>query len=149
MNLLRINPWREIWDVQSTINQLFADTHHYSLENVERSTAEVRWIPLVDVYETKNDLVFSLGLPGVEKDQVDISVDGDHLVISGERKFMKHEDRQYYQVGHQYGNFHRNFQLPTSVDSDKIFAKLKNGVLMVTLPKKAEAKPKQISVSLQ
>ncbi len=149
MNLLRMNPWREVRDVQSTINRLFGDARCYSLEDAERSFTEGRWTPLVDVYETDNDLVFSVGLPGVEKDQVDISVDGGHLMISGEKKFTEHEDRQYHRVDHWYGDFQRNFQLPNSINSGKISANLKNGVLTVTLPKKAEAKPKQISVSAQ
>ena len=112
MNLLRVNPWREVRDVQSTINRLFGDACCYSLEDAERSFTGGRWTPQVDVYETDNDLVFSVELPGVEKDQVDISVDGGRLIISGERKFTEQENRQYHQVGHWYGNFHRSFQLP-------------------------------------
>ena len=112
-----------------------------------RPKASQGWNPPVDVTEDESFLTFVTELPGLEKDQLSISVDNNTLTISGQRSLAgKRED--YHRLERSYGKFERSFSLPTTVESGKIAASLKSGVLTLTLPKKEEAKPRQIEVQV-
>ncbi|MEE8584802.1 MAG: Hsp20/alpha crystallin family protein, partial [Acidobacteriota bacterium] len=101
----------------------------------------------VDVIEDEGFLTFVTELPGLEKDQISISVDNNTLTFSGQRSLAgKRED--YHRLERSHGKFERSFSLPNTVESGKIAASLKNGVLTLTLPKKEEAKPRQIEVQV-
>lgn len=104
--------------------------------------------PRVDVKENGNALVVTAELPGVEEKDVEVSLNGDILTISGEKRHEKEEKGdEFYRVERSYGSFRRSFSLPTSVDADKVEASYKKGVLTVTLPKAAAAeKAKKIAV---
>ena len=104
--------------------------------------------PSVDVSETENEIVFTAEFPGFEKDEIDISVNEGRLTISGERPFTEEKETKHHRVERWYGKFNRSFLLPKSADPETISANLKNGVLTVTMPKKEEAKPRQIPVSV-
>ena len=106
------------------------------------------WTPAVDVSETEDALVFSAEVPGFEKDGLSISVDNGLLTLSGERK-LERKSEEFHRIERVYGKFERSFSLPKAVESEKIKADLKNGVLTITLPKKEEAKPRQIPVTVQ
>lgn len=149
MRLTRFNPAREMQELHNTVNRLFNDNWLPRLfEEPERAFTGGRWAPPVDVLETSEEVVFRAELPGFEKDEIEITVNDGRLIISGERPFNEEKDTRYHQVERWYGNFYRSFLLPTSVENEKIAASLKNGVLTITLPKKQEAKPRQISVSV-
>jgi len=102
---------------------------------------------VLDVYETENELVSTVELPGFKKGEIDISVHDGILSIKAERRFTEEKEAKYHRVERWYGNFYRRLLLPSSVDSEKAKADLKNGLLTVTFPKKEEAKPRQIRVS--
>ena len=107
------------------------------------------WTPAVDIYETENDLVVKADLPDVDLKDIDVRVENQTLTIAGERKFEKQDNvAGYHRIERSYGDFVRTFALPNTVDSDKVAADYKNGVLTVTLPKKEAAKPKQIKVAV-
>ena len=106
------------------------------------------WSPPVEIYEADEKLVFLLELPGFEKDQVSISFESGQLTFSGERKAGDQEGRNYHRNERWYGRFERSFQLPVSADAEKITANLHNGLLKVVIPKKEEAKARQISVEV-
>lgn len=148
MALIRFNPFRELLDVQAAMDRVFGDTFPRFFRETGR-TEYGGWSPVVDVSETDSEVVFNCELPGFGKDQINISVENGRLTITGERKFLEDKSRDYHHVERWYGNFHRTWRLPVSVDAEKTSASLKNGVLTITFPKKAEAKPKQIPVSVQ
>ena len=106
------------------------------------------WMPAVDIYETKDAICVRAELPGVDKDAVGVEVKDGVLTLRGERKFEKEvKEENYHRIERAYGNFHRSFTLPSSVDGEKVTARMHEGVLQVDLPKKEQAKPKQIKIS--
>lgn len=103
--------------------------------------------PVVDIYEEKDALVVSAELPGVKREDIEISIDGDVLTLKGDRAFQKEEsEKRYHRVERSYGAFARHFKLPASVDAEKVEASLADGVLKVRLPKKDVAKSRKIEV---
>jgi HSP20 family protein len=149
MSLLRMNPLREFDDIQRNMSRLFNTALSPLFRESERGFSGGQWAPSVDVYETEKEIVFDCELPGFEKDQVHLSVEGGRLTISGERKADDVKGRNYHNSERWYGSFQRTFLLPTSVETDKIGANLKNGILRVTLPKKDKVRPRQIPVSVE
>ena len=106
------------------------------------------WAPAIDVFEKGDKFVVKAELPGMKEDDIDISVVGDTLRIKGEKKTeteVKEED--YYRSERSYGSFFRSIALPPTVDANKIQADYEDGVLEVTLPKRAEVKPKKVAVT--
>jgi len=144
MHLVRFNPFREL----TGIDRLFNDTVNRSFEDADTRLTNRTWSPSVDVSETESEIIFTAEFPGFGKDEIDISVNEGRLSISGERQFTEKEKTKHHRVERWYGNFYRSFLLPKSADAEKISANLKNGVLTVTMPKKEEAKPRQIPVSV-
>ena len=108
------------------------------------------WLPSIDVSETKSDLVIKAELPGMDSKDIDISLSNGFLTIKGEKNQEKEEkDENYHLIERSYGSFTRSVRLPREVQSDKITASFKNGVLRVTLPKSEEAKKKEIKVNVE
>jgi HSP20 family protein len=107
------------------------------------------WAPAVDIFENEGNLVLKAELPGIDLKDVDVRVENNVLTLRGERKFEAEVKReQYHRVERAYGTFSRSFTLPSVVDTEKIKAEFKDGVLRVTLPQREEAKPKQISIAV-
>lgn len=108
------------------------------------------WSPPVDILETENDLVLKADLPDVQSNDIDIQVENQTLTIKGERKF-DHDDNSagYHRIERSYGAFVRSFTVPSTVDTEKVSADYKNGVLTVKLPKKETAKPRQVKVEVK
>lgn len=107
------------------------------------------WIPAVDMYEDKDNLFVKIELPGMKKEEIDISLHDGTLSISGERKAGETSDGQeVYRSERFVGKFQRSISLPTAVAADRVKAQYKDGVLTITLPKTEEAKPKQIDVQV-
>ncbi|SRR6266567_420678 len=107
------------------------------------------WTPACDIFETDKELVLKFELPGVKKEDVKVTMENHALVLRGERKFEEETNREnYHRVERHYGQFMRSFTVPVFVDATKINAEFKYGVLRVTLPKREEAKAKQIEVKV-
>ncbi len=105
------------------------------------------WTPALDMHEDKDNIVVHAELPGMKKEDIDISLHNDCLSISGERKSEKeHKDAEVYRSERFTGRFQRTVTLPVAVDAEKVTAFYKDGVLTITLPKTEEAKPKHIDV---
>jgi HSP20 family protein len=117
-------------------------------EDADRESLGV-WNPPVDIIEDKDGLVLKAELPGMDKKDIEVRVENNVLTLQGERK-RESETKEdgYYRCERAYGTFSRSFSLPTSVDTSKIGAEYKDGVLSVSLPKAEEAKPKQIDVKV-
>ena len=108
------------------------------------------WSPAVDILETEDELVLKADLPDVELKDIDVRVENGTLSIKGERKFEKdYSDKGYHRIERSYGSFMRSFSVPNAVDTEKVSADYKNGVLTVKLPKKEAAKPKQVKVEVK
>jgi HSP20 family protein len=126
----------------------------YFEDAVTRLMSEPRtgrpWSPPVDILETENDLVLKADLPDLQLEDIDVRVENQTLSIKGERRFEKEaSEKGYHRIERSYGTFVRSFAVPNSVDSEKVSADYKNGVLTVTLPKKENAKPKQVKVEVK
>jgi len=108
------------------------------------------WSPPVDIVETEDDLVLKADLPDVKLEDIDVHVENETLSIKGERRFEKEANgKGYHRIERSYGSFVRSFSVPSSVDTEKVSADYKNGVLTVKLPKKEAAKPKQVKVEVK
>jgi HSP20 family protein len=107
------------------------------------------WTPALDVHEDKDNFVVQAELPGMKREEIDVSLHDGALSISGERKTeKKYEEAEVYRTERFFGKFQRTVTLPTPVAADKVKAQYKDGVLTITLPKTEEAKPKQIDVNV-
>jgi len=144
-NMTRWVPFRGVNTLQEQLNRLFDD----SFRGRWNESALTTWAPAVDIFETENELVVKADLPDIAEKDLDVRVENNMLTIQGERKFEETVDKDnYLRVERAYGSFTRSFALPNTVDADKIHAEYKNGVLTVQLPKRAEAKPKQVKVQV-
>ena len=127
------------------LNRLFSDFFGRATQE-QNLTA---WAPAVDIYEGENELVVKADLPDVKPEDLDIRVENNILTIRGERKFEKKVDeKNYLRVERAYGSFARSFSLANTVNTEAIKADYKDGVLMLSIPKREEAKPKQIKVNV-
>jgi len=107
------------------------------------------WTPALDVYEDKDNLIVKAELPGMKREDIDVSLHDGSLSISGERKYQeKHSEAEVYRSERFFGRFQRTVTLPTPVAADKVKAQYKDGILTITLPKTEEAKPKHIDVNV-
>lgn len=107
------------------------------------------WNPALDLYEDKDNLHVKVELPGMKREDIDVSLHEGSLSISGERKSeQKHEDAEVYRAERFFGRFQRTVTLPTPVAADEVKAQYKDGILTITLPKTEEAKPKHIDVNV-
>lgn len=106
------------------------------------------WTPPVDILETENELLLRMDVPDVQMKDIDIRLENDTLTIKGERKFEQPQGKGYHRIERSYGVFARSFTLPNTVETEKVRADYKAGVLTVTLPKKEVAKPRAIRVEV-
>ena len=141
------DPFRDVATLQDRMNRIFED-HLDRGRSGEEGLRTGVWMPAVDIYETKDAICVRAELPGVDKDAVNVEVKDGVLALHGERKFEKEvKEENYHRVERAYGTFHRSFSLPSSVDGERVTARMQNGVLEVTLPKREQAKTKKISIS--
>ena len=151
MAIVRWEPFRDLMTVQDRMNRIFDDAFRgASRPGTEEDWAlGGSWAPAVDIFENEGTLVLKAELPGIDLKDVDVRVENNVLTLRGERKFESEVKReQYHRVERAYGTFSRSFTLPSVVDTEKIKAEFKDGVLRVTLPQREEAKPKQISIAV-
>ncbi len=141
--MTRFEPFREFARLQDEMSRLWDDRHNY------RSGESVGWTPACDIYEDEEGVTLRFDLAGVDAKDVDVRFENGVLTIRGERKLEHGELRQtYHRVELSYGTFTRSFALPGTVDAEKIQAQARNGILVVSLPKRAEAKPRSIQVKV-
>jgi len=145
--ITRWDPFREFTTVQDRLNRLFRDS--YGSEDRDEALTTSAFAPAVDVYEDEHNVTLKVQVPGIDEKDIDIRIENNTLTLHGERKFEKEEkEENFRRVESSYGSFTRSFTLPQTVDAEKVTANYDKGVLKITLPKKAEAKPKQIKVSV-
>ncbi|MHB9035111.1 MAG: Hsp20/alpha crystallin family protein [Armatimonadota bacterium] len=140
----RWDPFRDMSVLQDRINRIFNESAWRT-----ESASSRAWSPVVDIIETQSDLVVRAELPGMSREDIDIEVTGESLTIRGERKFDEASKDSYIRVERPYGPFQRSFSIGVPVQSDKVKASYRDGVLEVTIPKAEELKPKKIKVNAE
>ncbi len=144
--LVRCDPFRDLVSFQERMNRLFQDTLGPSREELMTSGT---FIPPVDIYEDEHAITLKLEVPGMEEKDIEVQLENNTLTVRGERKFEKGEkEENFHRIERRYGAFARSFTLPNTVDTGKVEASYENGILKIQLAKRAEAKPKQIKVSV-
>lgn len=141
MGLVRWTPWQELEHMQRQLSRVLDDFHS------PVSTEYGEWVPTVDIRETDEAILVQAELPGIEKKDVHLEVKDRTLTISGERKYEKEvKEENVHRIERSYGRFVRSFSLPNNVDTTKVDASMKNGVLEVRLPKTEGAKARTVDI---
>lgn len=155
MSITRLVPFRtNLNDVAVLQNRLNSIFHEFArpagdVSEGSETLAMGHFVPAVDIYEDSQKLVLKLEVPGVRREDLDIRVEGRTLTVKGERKFEAAEkEENFHRIERRYGSFVRSFTLPASVNTDEVTAATADGLLTVSLAKRAEAKPKQIQVQV-
>jgi HSP20 family protein len=145
MAIARFDPFRDLAVLHDRVNRLFGDAYGAREEGVLSS-----WVPSVDIFENeKKELVIKADLPDVRKEDVAVTVENNLLTLSGERKVDSEVKKEHYhRIERSFGNFSRSFSLPVTVDTGKIGADFRDGVLTIRLPFREEAKPRSININV-
>jgi HSP20 family protein len=140
-------PFRELEEMERRFEDIFGRPFAPAVWR-RFPVREMAWAPAVEVFEKEDKFVVKADLPGVKEKDIDVSIEGDMLTIKGEKQSESEvKEESYYCCERSYGSFYRSISLPSKVDAGKIEADYEDGVLEVTLPKKAEAKAKKVTVS--
>jgi HSP20 family protein len=132
--------------LQDRMNRLFDDAGRGWRSDEPAATTS--WSPSVDIFETEGEIVVKSELPGMDRKDISLHLENNVLTLRGERKFEKEtKEENYHRIERSYGNFSRSFSIPATVDEEQIRADYKDGVLKIVLPKKEQAKPKQIKIA--
>jgi HSP20 family protein len=148
MTLVRwTDPFREFAQLQNRINRAFSEASGRHDEGLMNTGT---WVPPVDIYENgRHELVLTAELPDMTREDIAITVDQGILTLKGEKRFSNEaKEEQFHRIERHYGSFSRSFSLPPTVDTAKVAAEYKNGVLTIRLPLREEAKPRQIKVDV-
>jgi HSP20 family protein len=145
--ITRFDPFREINALHNAMTRALqtAGPTGYG----DELTTSGSFVPPVDIYEDENSISLRLEIPGMKQEDLDIRLENNTLTVRGERKFEQEEkEENFHRIERRYGSFARSFTLPNTVDSDKVNADYKDGVLSIELTKRAETKPKQIKIGV-
>jgi HSP20 family protein len=145
MSIVRYDPFRDLRTLQEEVNRLFTGNvaRGFDGEGIARGS----WNPNVDIYENKDQIVLEAELPGMSREDFDLSVENNIITLRGERHFEKRDDTDnYHRVERAYGSFTRSFTLPNTVSGEGATADYRNGVLRVVLPKREETKARRIEI---
>src|SRR4051812_30833157 len=145
MTIVRWEPMRELTSLQSEMNRLFNTV----FDTPQANGGLRRWVPAMDLVETKEAFVLRADLPGLAEEDVKIEVEDNVLTVSGERK-SEHAEREqgFYRMERAFGSFSRSLTLPKGVNTEAVQAAFDRGVLEVHIPKPEQAKPRRISISV-
>ena len=137
-------PFNDFRTLQSRFFEPFFGRFNFLEDELPSGT----WAPAVDVAEEGDKILVKVEVPGMDEKDLKIHFDDGTLTVTGERQFERKDERNYHRIERAYGTFTRTFSLPRTVDANTITANYRNGVLEIEIPKKEEAKPKQIAINL-
>jgi HSP20 family protein len=137
------NPRNDFRVLQARVFEPFFGRFNFLEDELKSGT----WAPPVDVAEEKDTIIVRVEVPGMNEQDLKVGFEDGVLTVSGERQFERKEDRNYHRIERTYGTFSRTFTLPRTVDQDSIAASYRDGILEITIPKREEAKPKQIQIN--
>ena len=138
----------EFANLQTQLHRFFEPFARFTAREDEDLVSGT-WVPAVDVAETQEKIVVRAEVPGMKQEDIQIEFENGLLTIRGERKIEKSEGKTWHRVERVYGNFSRSFTLPRTVDAEKISAAYREGILEIDVPKKEEAKPKNIRIEVK
>jgi HSP20 family protein len=148
MTLVQWKPFGDLLSMQERVNRLFEDEHRRSLAGSAESLGS--WYPATDIFETKDNYVFKMEVPGLTKEDIDVEFHNHVLSIKGEKKEEKEVEKEnYHRIESYSGAFTRSFSLPKDADADKIEASMKDGILELRVAKAEEKKAKAISIDVK
>ena len=143
------DPIRELEEMQNRLSSLFGRRLPLLRDSGEEDFTVTEWSPPVDIAEDDKEYTVKAELPGLNKENIKVSVEGGVLSIAGERKVEKEEkNKKYHRIERSYGSFTRSFTLPEDASGEKVNAEFKDGVLKVHLPKEEKAKSKSVEVKI-
>jgi HSP20 family protein len=147
--LMNTHPFKDIEKVRTEMDRLW-DTFLFGRPREGGLEETSEWLPAIDVTETKNEFVVNAEIPGMDPNEIDVSLSEGRLTIKGEKKQEREEkEESYHLIERRHGSFARSITLSKGVESDKISASYKDGVLKITLPKSEEAKKKEIKIKVE
>jgi len=148
MAVVRWDPFRDLNLLQDRMNRLFDDAGRGW--RADEPAATTTWRPAVDIFETEGENIVKAELPCIERKDITLHLENNVLSLRGERKFEKEtKDENYHRIERSYGAFSRSFSIPATVDDENIRAEYKDGVLNIVLPKKEQARAKQIKIAAE
>ena len=142
----RFDPFRDLTLLQDRINRLFDDN---SVRQERQVPSLEAWVPMVDITEDENEIILWVDIPGINQKEVDITISGDQLTVKGEKKSNQDNQRKYLRRERPIGPFSRTFELNIPVDTEKVTASYRDGVLEIHLPKPLEIKPRKVSIQTE
>ncbi|HZI17586.1 MAG TPA: Hsp20/alpha crystallin family protein [Pyrinomonadaceae bacterium] len=146
MNITRFDPFRDLRALQDEVNRLFSTSYgrSYGDESFSRGV----WAPNVDIFENKDEIVLEAELPGMNREDFELTVENNVLTLRGERKFeRKDEGENFHRVERSYGSFARSFTLPQTISPEGVTAEYQNGLLRVVMKKREEVKARRIEIA--
>jgi HSP20 family protein len=147
MTITRFTPFSDVAVLQNRLNSIFHDFSRPQTTEGESLQAG-SFVPAVDIYEDAQKLALTFEIPGIKPEDVDVRVENNVLTVKGERTWAgEQKEENFRRIERRFGSFVRSFTLPQTVDTDQVTAQSNNGLLVVELPKKAAAQPKQIKVT--
>ena len=139
MSMIRYQPWGMMEQMRREMDRMMGE---------ENAASASDWVPAVDIKEDSSCFTITADVPGIAPKDIDIHAENGMLTIQGDREGEKKEEKQgYKRIERSYGSFFRRFTLPDTADTDQISAKGENGVLTITIPKRAEIQPRKIAVN--
>lgn len=145
MSITRYDPFRDLKTLQDEVNRLFST--NFSRGFGDEGIARGAWTPSVDIFENKDEIVLEAELPGMNREDFELTIENNVLTLRGERRFEKKDEADnYHRVERAYGSFTRSFTLPQTVSGEGATAEYKNGVLRVVLRKREEVKARRIEI---
>jgi HSP20 family protein len=150
MAIMGYDPFRQLLQLQDRLYRAFDQPYGLGRGSVEPAESVTgTWTPQVDVFESAESITLKVELPEVDAKDVDIQIEGNALTLRGERSLENADKRDlYHRIERSYGPFSRTFTVPSTVDTENTNAECRDGVLRITLPKKADTKPKQVKVQV-
>lgn len=146
MSITRYDPFRDLRSLQDEVNRLFSTS--FSRSFGDEGIARGAWAPSVDIYENKDQIVLEAELPGMNREDFELTVENNILTLRGERRFEKKDETDnYHRVERSYGTFSRSFTLPQTVTAEGATADYQSGVLRVVLHKREEVKSRRIEIN--
>lgn len=141
-------PYGDLLDMYEKINRLFEDD--FPGQDPKNQLAPGYWFPATDIFETKDDFVFKIELPGISKDDIKVELSGESLTVKGERKEeIEVKKEEFHRIERCGGTFTRNFTLPKNANGEKVTASMKDGILELRIPKQEKTKTKAIPINIK
>jgi HSP20 family protein len=149
MTVTRFTPFSDVATLQNRLNSIFHDFNRPQAATEGENQAAGQFVPAVDIYEDAQKLALTFEVPGIKPEDVDVRVENNTLTVKGKRGFgAEAKEENFLRIERRFGSFVRSFTLPQTVDTEQVNARAENGVLVIELPKKAAAQPKQIKVNV-